>query len=229
MDLTTRRALLVDLDDTLYDQAPADHAARAELLTHVSRDLDVPEARVAQAWDEARRVVRARVGERASAHSRGLYLAELVHTLGPVCALAHVRAWEAVYWEAFVSICQLRPLAWELIAGFRARGGRVAVVSDQTLGTQLRKLEAFGLLEHIDALVATEEVPLDKPAPDAYALAMARLGVAAEDCVIVGDNPRRDGAAARALGVPYLQAPSSLGERGAMSLAQIARELGVEL
>jgi len=43
--------------------------------------------------------------------------------------------------------------------------------------------------EYFDAIVNGEEVPNNKPAPDIYAEAAARLGVRPEECVAFEDTP----------------------------------------
>ena len=207
------RGLLLDLDDTLYEYAPAERAARGALVTLIAAETSVAPAAVADAWAAARDAVHARLGERGSAHSRLLYLSELAHALHLPGALASARRWERAYWSTFLAHARLREGARELLAWWRERGGRVAIVTDLTLDVQLWKLEHFGLLDAIDALATSEEVPWDKPAPDVLLLAIERLGVRRGDCVMVGDSARKDGGAASALEIPFV-----LVERGATDL-----------
>jgi HAD superfamily hydrolase (TIGR01509 family) len=66
------------------------------------------------------------------------------------------------------------------------------------------KIECLDLARHLDALVTSEEVPLDKPDPRIFEAAFARLGVSASDCVVIGDRDDKDGEGARRLGMPYV-------------------------
>jgi putative hydrolase of the HAD superfamily len=86
------------------------------------------------------------------------------------------------------------------LAALRARGLRTAVVSnfDQRLH---RILAELGLSQLLDAVVLPGEARAAKPDPRIFALALARLGVAARDAVCVGDDRERDLAGARAAGV----------------------------
>jgi putative hydrolase of the HAD superfamily len=220
------RGLLVDLDDTLYDYAPAHRAGLAAVIPKVAHALGVDEPTAERAWDVARDATKARLGATASSHSRVLYLSEVVHALGRIDTLAEVRAWDRAYWEAFLDMARLRPGATDLLREFRGRGGKVAIVTDLVLEVQIWKLERFGLLPHIDALAASEEVPRDKPAPELVRLAIARLGVRPEDCVMIGDSAQKDGGAARALGIPFLKIVSSeKPAEGGRTLADVAAEL----
>src|SRR4029077_12356220 len=115
-----------------------------------------------------------------------------------------------------------------LLVGWRALGHRGAIVNDLALEVQLWKLEAFGLHEIVDALVVSEEVEYDNPALAAFELAIERLGVVREHCVVVGDGVQTDGAGAVALGVPFYRVRGSEpGEGDGMTLMEVARALGV--
>jgi putative hydrolase of the HAD superfamily len=215
------KGLLADLDDTLYDYLPAHRAGLARVLPWIARALGASEAEAERAWDAARAKVKDRLQSTGSSHSRLLYLAE-------IAPLAEVRAWERAYWSAYLDAAKLRPGAIELCQGFRARGGKVALVTDQVLEIQLWKCERLGLFPHVDAIAASEEVPRDKPAPEIFRLAMARLGLVASECVMIGDHPSKDGVGARDLGIAYHHVVSSEHpERGGRSLLEVARELGV--
>ncbi len=204
-----RDRILLDLDDTLYACAPAETAASAALIGAVAKALDLAPRDAEAAWASARRSVKERIDGRGSSHSRLLYAAELVHAVGRPDALANVRPWERMYWQAFVSVAKVRPRARAFLETVRRAGAKVAIVSDLTLEVQLYKLETFGLLPLIDALATSEEVPLDKPDEAIFRLAMARLRTTADACIMVGDRDDRDGEGARRLNVPYFRIESS--------------------
>jgi putative hydrolase of the HAD superfamily len=200
----TARGLLLDLDDTLYATAPAERTGREAVFAELAPALGRTRDEVERLFLDARAAVHERLGSRASSHSRLLYLAELVHRASRPDLLARVRDWERLYWAAFLSTARLRPGALELVTWWREGArGRLAIVTDLTLDVQLAKLSRFGLLERIDALVTSEEVPLDKPSPELLRLAIARLGT--EPNVVAGDRDDKDGAAARALGLRFVR------------------------
>ncbi|HEX2483699.1 MAG TPA: HAD-IA family hydrolase [Myxococcota bacterium] len=97
--------------------------------------------------------------------------------------------------------------AWDLAPGargcleaLRARGFATAIASnfDLRLPAVLRGL---GLDALLDAVVLPGEVGAPKPARALFDAALARLGVAAEEAVFVGDAPAEDLAGARAAGL----------------------------
>jgi putative hydrolase of the HAD superfamily len=98
-----------------------------------------------------------------------------------------------------------RPGARELLARLRARGLRTAVVSnfDRRLPGILAGL---GLSEALDAVVLASDAGVAKPDPGIFARALAKLGVAPEEAIFVGDDARRDLAGARAAGLEGVDA-----------------------
>lgn len=223
--MTSPLHLLTDLDDTLYSYPPALAAAEAATFALAGQSLGLDALRVADELAAARARVKARLGKTAAAHSRLLYFHDMVQALGRVDLLAAARAWDRTYWSTFIENAPLRPGALDLLRAVRARGGKVAIVTDLVLEVQLWKLERMGLAPHIDALAASEEVPEDKPRPEIFALALSRLGVDAKDCVMIGDSESKDGEGARALGIRFLLV--DVGDGKGRSLEAIGRELGV--
>ncbi|MFD0594735.1 HAD family hydrolase [Catellatospora coxensis] len=94
----------------------------------------------------------------------------------------------------------LRPEAVPTLWRLRRAGVRLAVVSDCAweLPEIMRSLPVDRLL---DAKVYSVQVGCSKPDPRIYLAACARLGVAPEDCVFVGDGGSRELTGAQALGI----------------------------
>lgn len=84
------------------------------------------------------------------------------------------------------------------IAQYRERGGRTALVSDYPARQKLRALEAESLFDVVIASGEPDGPTRLKPDPEGYLRAAERLGVAPEQCLVIGDRDDADGAAARA-------------------------------
>ncbi|MFZ5908947.1 MAG: HAD family hydrolase [Chloroflexota bacterium] len=64
----------------------------------------------------------------------------------------------------------------------------MAVVSARDEGGTLRFLEQFGLTRYFDAIVTALSAEHTKPYPDPVLLAAERMGVPAEQCLMIGDT-----------------------------------------
>lgn len=110
---------------------------------------------------------------------------------------------ESLYQRAIDPSCWTPyPDTAEVLAGLRAQGIRTAVVSNIAFDVR-PAFAAIGADRHVDEFVLSFEVGATKPDPRIFTAALDRLGVAAEDAVMVGDSDEADGGA-RALGCAFL-------------------------
>ncbi|MBA2516014.1 MAG: HAD-IA family hydrolase [Solirubrobacterales bacterium] len=110
--------------------------------------------------------------------------------------LVRIPAGWVVYADAFATLEQLRQL-----------GVRLGVVTN--VGYDLLPVaEGLGLRQRLDAWTSSAVVGAAKPDPRIFEVALASLGVAAERCLMVGDNPEAD-AGGVALGLTTILLPMS--------------------
>jgi putative hydrolase of the HAD superfamily len=81
------------------------------------------------------------------------------------------------------------------------KGIKMCIVTDLTAQIQMRKWIKLDLGRYIDFLVSSEEAGIEKPASYMFELAMEKLGVKAEDCIMIGDSEEKDIKGAEALGI----------------------------
>lgn len=104
----------------------------------------------------------------------------------------HARVWELKQrytTELIETGCAPRAAHVDMMARLKAEGYKLAVASNSARRTLDLVLTAAGLLPHLDAVVSCQDVARPKPAPDVYAEACARLGVAPADCLVLEDHP----------------------------------------
>lgn len=112
--------------------------------------------------------------------------------------------------------------AGEVLADLRARGIATAILSN--IGLDPRPvLERTALTDLIDVEVFSFEVGMVKPDPAIFTLTADRLGLAAEDLLMVGDTVADDGAAAL-VGMRTLILPRTRGTTH--GLQQVLRLVG---
>lgn len=77
---------------------------------------------------------------------------------------------------------------------------------------KLKPLEKDGLTQYLDAVIAIEDAPRKKPAPDPLLVCSERLGVDVENCIYVGDS-HMDIRAANAAGMKAIGVLSGLDDQ----------------
>jgi putative hydrolase of the HAD superfamily len=131
--------------------------------------------------------------------------AELLRELGVDDVDAFIDA-EHEVWRPAHSVLSS---AQALLESLRARGLKTAIVANSwpDPARVLRgDVEAFGLAEHLDALVFSEEVGARKPDPEIFLHACHALAVEPEAAMHVGDNLEADVQGAANLGMTTVQA-----------------------
>lgn len=98
------------------------------------------------------------------------------------------------------------PEAGEVLAALRARGYRIGIIANQSARTEDR-LRAWGLLEHIDLVVASAEEGVAKPDSAIFRIALERAGCEPAEAVMIGDRLDNDVAPAKAVGMRTIWLP----------------------
>ncbi len=187
------RAYLFDCDGTIADSMPLHYIAWKQALS----EWDCPfDEELFYAWG-------------------GKPPVEIIATLNrmqglnmPVEAVAERK--ENLYYDL---LPQLEPVP-EVLEHIEAQHGRIpfAVVSGSSRESIVRTLTAVHLLDRFDTLVGSDDYTRSKPAPDAFLIAAARLGVAPKDCLVFEDTVMGI-QAATAAGMASVRVPSPMERR----------------
>jgi putative hydrolase of the HAD superfamily len=175
------RAVLFDLDDTLYPEM----------------DFVRGGFRAVAAW----------LAPRIGAGEAGLY----DEMLGVLEREGRGKVFDAVlrsrdaFREEFVRAClwvyrshrpalSLHDDAASVLSHLRREGMRLGIVTDGMGAVQRAKVESLGIESMVDAVVCSDLLGPDaaKPAGHAYRVVLETLAVGAAESAYVGDNPRKD-------------------------------------
>jgi putative hydrolase of the HAD superfamily len=100
-----------------------------------------------------------------------------------------------------VDLIELFEDAAETIRSLRARGLKIGILTNGPSELQRRKLRLIGIEDEVDAVAISEEIGVSKPEPEAYAKAVAMLGLEPNEVAMVGDHVVNDVAGALAAGL----------------------------
>lgn len=197
------RAVLFDLDDTLFDHAGCARCAlravhgASEALSRTPFDaFERAHARILETLH-----LDVLAGRRGIDEAREERFLRLLAEAGGDRAQARETA--ARYREHYVAERRALAGAAALLEAVRARLA-VGIVTNNLRDEQEEKLRACGLDRYVDVLVVSEEAGVAKPDPAIFQVALDRLDCAAADAVMVGDSWPADILGARAAGVPAL-------------------------
>lgn len=183
------RAVLFDLDGTLLDTIADLTTAANRMLVELGRPPRTQQQIHGFVGKGIADLVRRCLTEDAHADA-----AELAAAL-PV--------FRRHYAEVNGRATRIYPGVPETLAALRARGLRLAVVTNKAGAFTLPLLAAMGLAEYFEVVVSGDTLAVRKPDPAVLHHACALLGVAAHEALMVGDSAN-DALAARAAGIPVM-------------------------
>ncbi|MDK9694794.1 MAG: HAD-IA family hydrolase [Siculibacillus sp.] len=195
------RALIFDVDGTL---------AETEEIHRAAFERAFAEDGLPWRWDVDlyRELLRVTGGKERIRHHLAM------EGVGPALDEARIARLHARKNEIYGEIvrsggCALRPGVADLVRAAREAGLRLAISTTTSRPNVDALLAATFAGEEglFDPIVAGEDVAAKKPAPDAYLLAIEKLGLPAEACLVFEDS-RNGLTAARAAGLATIVTPS---------------------
>lgn len=180
-------ALLFDLDGTLADTKPDLHAAMNFVLRQNGLD-EVPDEAITNMIGGGARMIL----------QRGLEANETRWDDAKLDAATE----EFVLWydQNIDGHTKIYPNLLPILDAAKAAQIPMAVVTNKRESLSAKLLYRLGLQGYFNALVGGDTLPKRKPDPDTIELALARLGCAPQDAIMVGDS-EADSDGARAANV----------------------------
>lgn len=196
----TIRAVVWDVDDTLFDYTSADREGmRAHLAAEgLLAGYDGPERALAR-WREItdRQWARFSAGEATFEGQRRdrvrIFLdVDLTDDEADAWFQRYIGHYEAA-WSVFPDVL---PALEALSASHRH-----AVLSNSSITVQEHKLRTLGLLDRFEAVLCAAELGVSKPEAAAFLAACEALGLPPHEVAYVGDHPEIDGRGAAEAGL----------------------------
>jgi FMN phosphatase YigB (HAD superfamily) len=201
LDRPGLKAVIFDVDGTLYRQAPLRRAMARRLLRahlfHPGRGMQT--IRALAAYRRAQEELRTEPGRDDLAEAQLCYAARSTGLARDTVA-QHVAQWmETAPLELLPRFVQ--PGLEDLLHALRSWDLRLGVLSDYRAEL---KLEALGVAGLFDVVVCAQqpEIGVFKPHPRGLQVALERLGISACEALYIGDRADLDAVAAAAAEIP---------------------------
>ena len=197
------KAIIFDVDGTLYEQAPV---RRAMLYRILRANLTSPRQgmvtlQALRSYRKAHEELRHSPPDSGEIASAQLLLASKRAGLSPEIVASYVTRWME---EEPLSLLAtwMRKGTLALLQGAKRSGLKLAVFSDYPAD---RKLAAMGIARFFDVVVTAQdpEVQRLKPDPRGLEVTLQRLGVRSNQAFYIGDRADVDGEAASRAGIQH--------------------------
>lgn len=201
--MSSIKAVLFDLDDTLFDHR---HSSRSGLqflrskykcLNNISLDSLEQENIALLEEIHLNQVLSGKLSIEDARADR-LKLILLNHNLNSAEEVKYEAA--GYYREVYESSARLVPGTIKLLEKLKGKV-KIGVVTNNLVSEQTRKLKDLGIEKFIDVMVTSEEAGVTKPDAIVFQMALDRLNVLSDETVMIGDSWNGDIVGADKLGI----------------------------
>ncbi|MFI2379223.1 HAD family hydrolase [Streptomyces sp. NPDC018964] len=195
------RAVVWDVDDTLFDYTTADREGmRAHLLAEGLMDGYASVEEALERWREVTRQQWTRFAAREVDYETQRRDRTRIFLDRPELTDTEADDWFQRYVTYYESAWSLFPDVLPVLEALAA-SHRHAVLSNSSLHVQDRKLRALGVHDRFEAILCAAELGVSKPEAGAFLAACDALSLPPDQVAYVGDHPEIDGRGAAEAGL----------------------------
>ncbi|MGE5224880.1 MAG: HAD family hydrolase [Omnitrophica WOR_2 bacterium] len=191
MDQT--RAVLFDLDDTLFDHQHSSQQGLAIVHAQYPCFWRVPLADFFNEYQQLLDEYHARMlqGGLSLGEARYERFKELFARHGEMLPFEAIEQAVRFYFQTYLRMRRAVPGSKALLERLK-QNVYIAVVTNNRLSEQREKLRACGLDALVDSLIVSDDVGVLKPDPKIYRTALERIACSPQEAVMVGDSWEAD-------------------------------------
>lgn len=203
------KAVLFDIDNTLYDYDSADAQAKEAVYAYCWQKFGWKAEETKRYQEEARIQIQQHIKnisgqDTAVVHNRLIRFQKMLENQH-LPLMPHAISLYNIYWDTLISSMEVSGEMIDYIKYLKEKGIKIGIATDMTAHIQFRKLEKLSLLSFVDFVVTSEEAGCEKPKKAFYELCIEKAGCLPEECLMIGDNMEKDVSGARAAGMQALQ------------------------
>jgi putative hydrolase of the HAD superfamily len=185
------KAVIFDLDNTLYDARQYFLGAFKSVSRYISSKYNIPERKVYKALDK--------IWRKKTSMYPYLFddLLKFLHIDqdSPEVVKAIVKNF-----NEYAGVLEPFPDAVPTLHTLKERGCKLGIITDGDVERQKRKIEKLQLVPFFDIIVYAKELE-SKPSPAPFLAVLEKLGVKGVDSFYIGDNPLIDFQGAKEVGL----------------------------
>jgi len=189
------KAVLFDLDNTLYDTQQYFIGAFESISKYVSSEYDLPEQKI---YKTLGKLWQKKTSMYPYLFNDLLKLLQIKQD-SPEVIDALVRLF-----NGYAGNIELYPDVLPTLQELRGRLYKLGIITDGTVERQKRKIELLKLEPLFDVIIYTKEIE-SKASPTPFLAALARLNVKAPDAYYIADNPLIDFKGAKEVGIKTIR------------------------
>lgn len=187
-----KKAILFDLDDTLYAYNPVHKKALKAVYNLLKNELNISLKKFTELFNLSKSEIHQELSGTASSHNRVLYFHRLIEKTHKTVDPRIILKLYDTSWNTFLNNMKLGKGVVETLKELKKQNIKIVLVTDLTTHIQLRKIEKLKITKYVDYLVTSEEAGSEKPHSIMFLLALNKLNILPSETMMVGDNILKD-------------------------------------
>ncbi len=196
-----KKAVLFDLDDTLYDYEPCHKKGLKAVYEKLRKELKISYKKFNELFDISKKEIHRELEGTASSHNRVLYFQRVLEKTHNTLESEKTLGLYDAYWDNFLKEMKMKKGVLKTLKELKKQNYKIVIISDLTTHIQLRKLRHLKINKYVDFLITSEEAGREKPHPSMFLLGLNKIKCLPESAIMVGDNAKKDIEGANSIGI----------------------------
>ena len=186
------KAVIFDLDHTLFDRHATLRAIAPLFRKHFDVNSGITDDYIAEKWIYA---------DDRYVYDGWRYIFEYLKENGIFKTAPSFDDYCSFVFLTFAEIAVKFDFTYPMLMSLKRDGLKVALITNGRHELQYKKLSLIGLRYVFDEIIVSGDVMIEKPDRDIFLMMCEKLGVRPSECVYVGDNPFNDIGGAKGAGM----------------------------
>jgi putative hydrolase of the HAD superfamily len=196
-----KKAILFDLDNTLYDYDIPHKKSVDAVYKIFSKKVKISKKKFIELYKMSNEEIKHELAGTASAHNRILYFQRIVEKTHNTIEPKIILQMYSEYWKVFLDNMKLKKGVLETLKKLQKSKIKIALVTNLTTKIQLKKMQKLKIEKYVDYFVTSEESGGEKPNSIMFLLTLNKLNLLPSEVVMVGDNLVADIEGANSVGI----------------------------
>lgn len=184
------KAIIFDLDNTLYEYHSVNKKSLEEVYKTLRKEIKISKSRFLKIFNESKKEVRKELDHSPDSHDRIVYFKRFCEKLDLhldlILKLYHV------YSNSFLKLIRQRKGVKKTFKRLKEKKLKIIVLTNEVVEIQLKKLKQLGLTKYIDYFITSEDVGVDKPDKKIFLYVLKKIKTKPSEVIMVGDSEKDD-------------------------------------
>jgi HAD superfamily hydrolase (TIGR01549 family) len=182
------KAILFDLDDTLYSYQDCHNQALTEVREYLNNTYNISPDDFNIYYLIISNNLKLNLNMTASSHNRMIYFKQLCQRF----KIKDELKLNTIYWDIFFKSMKPFDNVIEFLKWNKSNNIKIGIITNFQTEYQIKKLKKLNIYDLIDNLITSEEVGIEKPHEFIFDYALNQMKVIPEETIMIGDSITND-------------------------------------